>query len=51
MTNDTDYIIKDRNSLFFPLEERMHDDDPMSSLMTVDLMVTELCNRTCVFLS
>jgi radical SAM protein with 4Fe4S-binding SPASM domain len=49
MTNDTDYIIKDRNSLFFPLEERMHDDDPMSSLMTVDLMVTELCNRTCVF--
>ena len=43
------YIASDRNSMYFPMEERMNKDNPFSSLMLIDVMATELCNRDCVF--
>jgi len=43
------YIASDRNSMYFPMEERMNEDNPFSSLMLIDVMATELCNRDCVF--
>lgn len=43
------YISKDRESMYLPMEERMSDEDPFSSLMLIDIMATELCNRTCEF--
>lgn len=45
----TNYIAKDRESMYDPMEDRMHDEDPFSSLMLIDLMTTELCNLTCEF--
>ena len=39
----------ERNTLYSNLEKDMKDDNPMSSLMLIDFMATELCNRTCVF--
>lgn len=43
------YIASDRNSMYFPMEERMDKNDPFSSLMLIDVMATELCNRDCIF--
>lgn len=43
------YIVKDRESMYDPIEDRMNYDDPFSSLMLIDLMTTELCNLTCEF--
>jgi len=43
------YINKDRNSMYDPMQYRMITDDPFSSLMSIDLMATELCNLTCEF--
>lgn len=43
------YIAKDRESMYAPMERRMSNEDPFSSLMLIDLMATELCNRTCEF--
>tara|TARA_B110000503_G_C7145088_1_gene412557 strand:+ start:1675 stop:2586 length:912 start_codon:yes stop_codon:yes gene_type:complete len=45
----TNYIAKDRESMYDPMENRMSSDDPFSSLMLIDLMTTELCNLTCEF--
>ena len=35
--------------MFSPMESRMSKDNPFTSLMSVDLMCTELCNLKCVF--
>ena len=35
--------------MFSPMESRMSKDNPFTSLMSVDLMCTELCNLTCDF--
>ena len=43
------YIKEDRYSMFSPMESRMSKDNPFTSLMSVDLMCTELCNLTCDF--
>jgi radical SAM protein with 4Fe4S-binding SPASM domain len=45
----TNYIAKDRESMYDPMEDRMSKDDPFSSLMLIDVMATELCNLTCEF--
>ena len=49
MIDESHYIMKDRESMYSPSENKMSIDDPFSSLMAIDLMVTELCNRTCEF--
>lgn len=49
MTDNSNYLMKDRNSMFSPIEDKMSAENPFSSLMAVDLMLTELCNRTCTF--
>lgn len=46
---NTSYIKEDRNAMYAPMETRMTNDDPFSSLMLIDIMSTELCNRTCEF--
>ena len=43
------YIKEDRNNMYAPIEQRMSAKDPFSSLMSIDFMVTELCNLTCSF--
>jgi len=49
MLMNNNYLSKDRESMYAMLEDRMSISDPFSSLMLVDLMTTELCNRTCEF--
>ena len=46
---ESSYIKEDRYSMFSPMEKRMSAKDPFSSLMSIDFMVTELCNLTCDF--
>lgn len=46
---NNNYISNDRESMYSAIESRMNSDDPFSSLMLIDLMTTELCNRTCEF--
>lgn len=43
------YIKTDRNTMFGPMEDRMNVEEAFTSLMAIDFMATELCNRTCVF--
>ena len=43
------YIKDDRNDMFDVMERRISMDDPFSSLLSIDLMVTELCNLSCEF--
>lgn len=43
------YIKDDRNNMYAPIEQRMTAKDPFTSLMSIDFMVTELCNLTCDF--
>jgi len=42
-------VKKERTSQYSVFESRMSPDFPTSSLMIVDIMLTELCNRTCDF--
>lgn len=46
---ETQYIFKDRETMYSPMEDRMSLEDPFSSLMLIDIMATELCNLTCEF--
>ena len=43
------YIKDDRNDMFDVMERRISMDNPFSSLLSIDLMVTELCNLSCEF--
>jgi radical SAM protein with 4Fe4S-binding SPASM domain len=49
MVDNSHYIMKDRESMYSPQENRMDADQLFSTLMTIDLLATELCNRTCNF--
>jgi radical SAM protein with 4Fe4S-binding SPASM domain len=42
-------VKKERTSQYSVFEDRMSAEYPTSSLMIVDIMLTELCNRTCDF--
>ena len=42
-------VKKDRTNQYSIFEDRMSSEFPTSSLMIVDIMLTELCNRTCDF--
>jgi radical SAM protein with 4Fe4S-binding SPASM domain len=48
MFNDN-YIKNERDSIYEDFERKMSTQNLFSSLMLIDLMVTELCNRTCEF--
>lgn len=43
------YIKNERDQMYSEIEQKMSIDRPMSSLMLIDFMVTELCNRVCSF--
>lgn len=49
MNETVNYISQDRDSMYTVMESRMSPEDPMSSLMLIDLMTTELCNLSCEF--
>ena len=42
-------VKQERINQYSVFEKRMSTEFPASSLMIVDFMLTELCNRTCVF--
>lgn len=45
----SNYIKNERDNMYEDFEDKMSIQNPFSSLMLIDLMVTELCNRTCEF--
>ena len=49
MIDESHYIMKDRKTMFSAVENAVNSVDPFSALMSIDLLVTELCNRTCEF--